>query len=518
MALKQESKLIQAHIKEVLAGKSSAYEQLYRTHAERIYTLGLKFYDHNKQAGEELTKRVFIKGFEQINTYSENITFILWLKKLAVEEIRIGGIEKSKEIHQASVADRAVFALPEEERIIFILHDVEKHTVEEILEITKTSGDEVNAMLENARKLVMEKLNVNSLDDLDYKINFLSIKPEPNEELWGIIYTQIHNFATKDLKEEAKGDILNVGDAKLSLGEKFQKFKEEREEGEEKEEKEVFLKPKGLTILRKAFYPFLMILIGVVVWYLFFLKPPQWEVVNLSGSPSIKGSSRNIVVEKSSILEDDDLLSTNQNSKAVIKIPDVGEIYLNPNSKLKRNGGDGEIAVTSGGVDVVKKKGSKKSFPVQIFSAIIEDYNAGSYSIKVNDDSAIVYSMTASLLISSGDREVHLIPEYMCEINQKSQIGIPYSISASEEFVNAVNDFSLQANEERLNIILLQSEKKDALTLFNILPMVEKGSRDIVINKLHSLVRIPKDVSPHQVANLNKGDLEKWLKAIEEQN
>ena len=511
MALKQESKLIQAHIKEVLSGKSSAYEQLYRTHVGRIYTFGLKFFDHNRQAAEELTKRVFVKAFEQISTYPENVNFILWLKKLAVEEIRKGGIEKSEEIHQASVADQALFALTEEERIVFILADVDKLAIEEIVEITNGSGDDINLKLENARKFMKEKLNADNLDDLDYKVNFLSKKSEPKQELWDIIYNKLHSMATKDLKEEAKGEVLNVGDVKITFGEKLQKLKEE------KKKKEIFFKPVGVTITRKTFYIFLLVLlIAVAIYYFFFVKPPQWEVVNLSGSPSIKGGHKNIVVEKSSILEDENFVVTDNTSKALIKIPDIGEVYLNPGSSLKRNGGDGEISVNYGGIDVVKKEGSE-SFPVEVFSVLIEDYKPGSYSIKVNNK-ATIYSTSAYLLITSGERKVYLLPEYMCEVNQNKQVGIPYSLSASEEYINAVNDFSLKENKERLNMILLLSEKKDALTLFNILTMVDKSSREIVINKLHSIVRIPRDVNPHQVSNLDKGELEKWLKAIEEQN
>ncbi|OGU70912.1 MAG: hypothetical protein A2V93_03585 [Ignavibacteria bacterium RBG_16_34_14] len=513
MAIKQENKLIRAHIKEVLSGKSSAYEQLYKTHTSRIYTFGLKFFNHNEQAAEELTKRVFIKAFEEIKTYPENVTFILWLKKLTVEEIRKGDIKKSEETtHQASIADQAIFALPDEERIVFILRDVDKLTIEESIEITKDSAHDINLKLENARKFVMEKLNADSLNDLDYKVNLVSQKSEPKQELWEIIYNEIHSIATKDLKEEAKGEVLNVGDAKETISEKFQKLKEE------KKEKEVFLKPMGVTKTRRAVYIFLLVvLIATAVYYIFFVKPPQWEVVNLSGSPSIKENLKNIVVSKSSILEKDDLLYTDQNSKALIKIHDVGEIYVNPGSSIKRNGGDAQIVIISGDIDVVKKAGSE-SLPVGVFSAIVEDYEAGSYSIKISNNKAGIYSTGADLTITSGEREVYLIPQYMCEINQNGEVGIPYSLSASEEFINAVNDLSLQENNERLNRILLLSDKKDALTLFNILTMVGKSSRDIVINKLHSLVRLPKDVNPHQVANLDKGELKKWLKAIEVQN
>jgi len=509
MALKQESKLIQAHIKEVLSGKSSAYEQLYRTHADRIYTFGLKFFNHNKQAAEELTKRVFIKAFEQMNAYPENVTFILWLKKLAVEEIRTGGIEKSEEIHQASIADQAVFALPEGERIVYILADVEKLTVEEILEITNDSNDDINFKLEIARRFMEEKLNADNLNDLDYKVNFVSKKSEPREELWDIIYNEIHSMATKDLEEEAKGEVLNVGDARITLAEKLQKYKEE------KKEKEISFKPVDVAKRKKAIITFLLLmLIASAIYYFFFVKHPQWEVINLSGSPSIKEEgSKNIVVKKNNILEDENFVVTNSTSKAVIKVPDIGEVFLSPGSSIKRDGG--EISVNYGHIDVVKKPGSE-SFPVEVFSVIIEYYKPCSYSIKVNNK-ATVYSESAYLLITSGKRDIYLIPDYTCEINKNKQVGIPYSLFASEEYINAVNDFSVKENKETLNMILQQSEKKDALTLFTILTMVAKSSREIVINKLHSLVRIPKDVNPYLVANLDKGELEKWLKAIEEQ-
>ncbi len=510
MALKQESKLITSHVKEVLAGKSSSYQQLYTMHGGRIYIFGLKFFDHNKQAAEELTKRVFIRGYEEISTYPENITFILWLKQLAVQEITKVEIEKSSVMHQSSDVDRALFELPEEERIIFILHDIDKHSIEEVLAITKDSDDDINMRLENARKLMMEKLEMKDLDDLDYKINFLQTKAELPNELWENIYSKIHSIATKDLKEETKGEVLNVGDAKESLGEKFQKLKDE------KKKKEVYFKPVGTTVSKRTIYTALLfILIAASVWYLFFLKSPQWEAENLSGAPTIKNNLKNITIKKNSIFEKNDLLDTHGDSKAVIKIPGVGEIYINSGSSVKRDGNSAELTLINGDIDVVKKDGSK-SFPIEINSAIVEDYKPGSYSLKLKNDKAAVYSASAGLLISSGGREVYVIPNYMCEINSIGQVGIPYSLSATKEYIDAVNDFS-NGNNERLNIILLQSGKKDALTVFNILPIVDKGSRDIVINKLHSLVRIPKDVNPHQVANLDKEDLEKWLKAIEEQ-
>ena len=512
MALKHESKLIQANIRDVQAGKSSAYEQLYRVHVGRIYKFGLKIFEYNKQAADELTKRVFIKGFEQINSFPGEITFILWLRKFAVEEIRKGNIKKTGDAHKASPADEAIFSLPVEERIVFILSDVEKLSIEEITRITQKSAEDINTNLEKARKHLMESLKVDNQDDLDYKINFVSQKTEPGDELWNVVYNQVHSIATKDMKEETDGNVLNVGDAKVTLGEKLEKLKQE------KPQQEAFLKLLGFSISKKIFYSFLLlVIIAGAIWYFFFVKPPGWEVTNLSGSPTIQRYNRTTVVEKNSLFEINELLITDVNSKAVIKIPQIGEIYLNPGSSVKRDGDVGELTIYYGGINVIKKTGLEP-FPVEVFSAKIEDYKAGSYSVNMDNKNAEIYSESAGLIISSEDRKIYLIPGYECLIEQNARVGMPFSQSVSEDFIEAVNIFISEREKENLNGVLLLSERKDALTLINILLIADKSSRDIVINKLHSLVSLPKDVNPYQMSNLNEKDIIKWLEEIEKVN
>lgn len=203
--MQQESKLVQSLIREVQSGKSSAFEQLYGTHVSRIYTFGLKFFKQNKPAAEELTKRVFISAFQQINVYPENETFILWLRMIAVYEVRNVDIEESIEQHETGAIEEAIFSLPVEERVIFILHDIEKLQNEEITLITKDTVEHINIVLGNARKLMMNKLNVKRLDDLDYKASFLPKKIQPGPELWKAILKEI--IKSKPEKQEERGGI-----------------------------------------------------------------------------------------------------------------------------------------------------------------------------------------------------------------------------------------------------------------------------------------------------------------------
>ncbi len=110
---------------------------------------------------------------------------------LAVYEVRKEEIKKRAELHDAGNVEEAIFSLPIEERIIYILHDVDKLQNEEITLITKDSVEHINLELSRARKFLMEKLNVRRLDDLDYKVTFLPQKIEPRPELWNEIFKTI---------------------------------------------------------------------------------------------------------------------------------------------------------------------------------------------------------------------------------------------------------------------------------------------------------------------------------------
>jgi|GEM_PF-2777700 len=508
MAFKQESKLNQSLIKEVRSGKSSAYEQLYNVHAGRIYNLGLRFYAHSRIAAEELTRKVFIRAYEEINAYPPDVTFILWLRKLAVEEIRKGEIKRADETHQVSNIDEAVYSLADEDRLIFILNDIDKLDAEEITEITGRSSDEIKRSLEGSRLTLMEMLKVETLEDLDYKVNFIHKKPEPREELWDTIYNYIHKIATKDLKEE-KSEVLNVGDAKLTLGEKIDKLKQE------KKKKEVFFKPLGLTISKKALFTFiLIILIAAFAVYLMLSKHNSWEVISLAGKPSIKGNMRNVSIETSTSLDANEYLSTDNSSRAVIKIERTGEVYLNPNSSVKKCNGSADIIFLGGEVQVVKPKGTEP-LKAEIHSVKIEDYKNGNYSAEINKNGAMVYSTGSSLKLSSAGREVYLIPGHVIEIKPGGKLGIPYYQDASPEFVDALNNFVFDNKNDRLNAILVLSERNDALSLFNVIPLVDNAEREMVINKLHSLINIPADINPRQISDLNEEDLRRWLDRIE---
>ena len=121
---------------------------------------------------------------------------------IAVYEVRKEDIEKLIESHEAGAVEEAIFSLPVEERITFILHDVDKLQNEEITLITKDSIEHINIELSRARKFMMDKLKVRRLDDLDYKVTFLPQKIEPGPELWNTIFNTINKTGPEKPEDE----------------------------------------------------------------------------------------------------------------------------------------------------------------------------------------------------------------------------------------------------------------------------------------------------------------------------
>lgn len=117
----------------------------------------------NSALSLELTKKIFISAWMQISEYDGSINFSTWLTKVAaftiLEELK--KIEKS-EIAPADTAsnnfDKELMKLPESERIVFVLHDIEKFSHEEVAELLVFPIKESKKLLIKARLKLMKAL------------------------------------------------------------------------------------------------------------------------------------------------------------------------------------------------------------------------------------------------------------------------------------------------------------------------------------------------------------------------
>jgi RNA polymerase sigma-70 factor (ECF subfamily) len=165
-------------VREAQAGSVPAFERLYREHSPRVYALCLRLAADRVQA-EELTQDVFVRAWQKLESFRGESAFGTWLHRLAVNEVlgrrRADGrrgarvmIAEDLTIFETARApaqegarldiEAAVATLPEATRTVFVMHDVEGYTHEEIANLTGRAEGTCKTLLHRARKMLRERL------------------------------------------------------------------------------------------------------------------------------------------------------------------------------------------------------------------------------------------------------------------------------------------------------------------------------------------------------------------------
>lgn len=139
-------------ITRVVAGDAAAERELYETYVDRIYRLSFRLAGDDELA-RDFTQATFIRAFEKIGSFRSESTLSTWLHSIGVS-VALNGLRKTKRLRnrEAPMEDgllvgvsrkeaepdlkermaRAIDALAEKYRTVFVMHDVEGYTHEEI--------------------------------------------------------------------------------------------------------------------------------------------------------------------------------------------------------------------------------------------------------------------------------------------------------------------------------------------------------------------------------------------------
>ena len=168
-------------------GDVGAFEMLYHQNAGRVYALALRLTGDRESAGE-LTQDVFVAAWQRLTAFRGEAAFASWLHRIAVntmfmrargdrrraahvqreverdsEDERRFGIDRGQvpavDVEQAVDLERAIAALPDGARRVFVLHDVLGYRHDEIARLTGLAAGTLRAQLHRARRLLMEALD-----------------------------------------------------------------------------------------------------------------------------------------------------------------------------------------------------------------------------------------------------------------------------------------------------------------------------------------------------------------------
>jgi RNA polymerase sigma-70 factor, ECF subfamily len=167
-------------IRRAQRGDQAAFQQLYREHVGRVYALCLRL-TGNAALAEERTQDVFVRVWRKLGSFRGESLFSSWLHRVTVNvvfmERRAAGrrwarveatadpetLERGPEGPSPALAldlERAIAALPDGARQVFVLHDVEGYRHEEIAGLVGIAVGTSKAQLFRARRLLRELLTL----------------------------------------------------------------------------------------------------------------------------------------------------------------------------------------------------------------------------------------------------------------------------------------------------------------------------------------------------------------------
>jgi RNA polymerase sigma-70 factor (ECF subfamily) len=170
-----DEQLVVARVKR---GDAAAERQIFETHVDRVYRLAFRMTGDDDQA-QEFTQETFIRAFERIDQFRGESTFGTWLNSIGTSVI-YNGLRKVKRFRQrefeydevGAIAGNerraepdlkeklaaAIDELPIKYRMVFVMHDVEGYTHEEIGEALGMPVGTSKAQLSRARARLRETL------------------------------------------------------------------------------------------------------------------------------------------------------------------------------------------------------------------------------------------------------------------------------------------------------------------------------------------------------------------------
>jgi RNA polymerase sigma-70 factor (ECF subfamily) len=153
------------------AGDQAAERALYDAHVDRVYRLAYRLAGSDDLA-QDFTQDTFIRAFERLKDFRGESSFATWLHSIAVS-VSLNGLRKVKRLRtrEADLNDadhhewsarraepdlkvrlaQAIDALPPGYRTVFVMHDVEGFTHEEIAGALGLQPGTSKAQLSRAR-------------------------------------------------------------------------------------------------------------------------------------------------------------------------------------------------------------------------------------------------------------------------------------------------------------------------------------------------------------------------------
>jgi hypothetical protein len=266
-----------------------------------------------------------------------------------------------------------------------------------------------------------------------------------------------------------------------------------------------------------------LLAVGCAAALLVFLLPfsptpsaPGWDVERLAGVPQV-GRLPLASSGKKGQLKVGELLVTDPASRASLTVAEIGEIYVDPGSRLRllETGSNRKrIAVELGTIHAAIWA-PPGEFVVDTPSATAVDLGCA-YTLKVEEDGSGALHTTLGWVGFHDNGHDSFIPAgAMCLTRPREGPGTPFFEDTPSELRDTLEalDFkqlSPPARRDAIQTVLAQARPRDAFTLWHMLSRVGDDERRLVYDRLASLVPMPPGVTREGALRLDPKMLDAW--------
>lgn len=248
-------------------------------------------------------------------------------------------------------------------------------------------------------------------------------------------------------------------------------------------------------------------------WFAVQLSTPSWNVARLEGVLKI-GSER---IGENGKLRVGDWLETDNTSRARIDVGLIGEVEVEPNSKLRllqAQTTDHRVELQKGTIHA-RIWAPPRLFFVETPSATAIDLGCA-YTLTVSENGAGLLKVSAGYVALNRDGKESIVPAgAACETRPGVGPGTPFRLSAKEDFRQALSHFDFeQGGAETLSSILSKARKEDGITLWHLLSQTSGTEKVTVYETLASFIQPPPGVTCDGILQDDKRMMAQWAENI----
>jgi len=251
------------------------------------------------------------------------------------------------------------------------------------------------------------------------------------------------------------------------------------------------------------------------------LAGPAWNIANIEGHPQIGAQSLS-ANQSTAKLYVGQTLTTNSSSRASLSENDLGEIQIDPDSRVRllQSGPNHKRLQLDLGTIHAAIWAPPGQFVVDTPSAIAVDLGCA-YTLQVAPDGSGTIRTTLGWVgFHLHGRDSFIPAGAMCSTQPKIGPGTPYFEDASASFREALHTFdqagsSFDTATAALATVLAQARSRDGLTLWHLLSRTTGPARAQVYARFAALVPPPHGVTREGILQLDPHMLDLYWNALD---